>query len=79
MELKEGERCCIIGTLFKKMDLRPTILKEISALVRPDAQPHSQSSYVTGNESNKACLPLSTTLCPSHHELNMWGGMMSCF
>lgn len=28
------ERCCIIGTLFKKMELKPNILKEISANVR---------------------------------------------
>lgn len=28
------ERCCVIGTLFKKMELKPNILKEISANVR---------------------------------------------
>ena len=33
MELKVGERCCVIGTLFKKMDFKPSILKEISAVV----------------------------------------------
>ena len=34
MEVVEDERCCIIGTLFKKMELKPSILKEVSATVR---------------------------------------------
>ena len=30
---KNGEECCITGTIFKQMELKPSILKEISAKV----------------------------------------------
>ena len=29
-EVKGDEKCVVIGTLFKKMELKPNILKEIS-------------------------------------------------
>ena len=32
-DLKIGEKCVIIGTLFKKMDMRPNVLKELSEKV----------------------------------------------
>ena len=33
LEASVGKRYCLIGTLFKKMELKPNILKEISANV----------------------------------------------
>jgi DNA polymerase delta subunit 2 len=30
VDLKIGEKCCLIGTLFKKMELKPVILKQLS-------------------------------------------------
>ena len=32
-DLKTGQKCCIIGTVFKKMELEPSILNEISQQV----------------------------------------------
>lgn len=29
-ELQAGEKCCVVGTLFKAMQLQPSILREIS-------------------------------------------------
>ena len=33
LDARSKEKCCVIGTLFKKMELKPNILKEISTNV----------------------------------------------
>lgn len=33
MDLSVDEQCWVVGTFYKKMDLKPSILKEISATV----------------------------------------------
>ncbi|XP_032234373.2 DNA polymerase delta subunit 2 [Nematostella vectensis] len=48
-ELKLEEKCCIIGTLFKKMELKPCVLKEMSAEQNLLLQP-SRVNYASDDD-----------------------------
>lgn len=60
-DIQPGEQCCIVGTLFKRMDLQPSILKEISEEVSSHAKITNRLPTLRSNKHifvTCFCLPL---------------------
>ena len=55
-ELQPGEKCCVVGTLFKAMPLQPSILREVSEEVRP-AGSHTPSPEQCSHPEGMMGLP----------------------
>jgi hypothetical protein len=68
LKLAAGVRCAVVGTLYKQMQLKPSILdeftKEVSAAFRHPAPPLSRpcSCQCSPPLSSMSCLPLSVSL-----------------
>ncbi|RWS30482.1 DNA polymerase delta subunit 2-like protein [Leptotrombidium deliense] len=63
---KSGEKVCVIGTLFKRMDLQPTILKELSEehqlIPQPLMEKYTSEEDVLYLQDNRESVRLMGTL-----------------
>eukprot|EP00051_Salpingoeca_urceolata_P020268 m.302657 g.302657 ORF g.302657 m.302657 type:complete len:269 (-) comp19581_c0_seq1:2598-3404(-) len=51
LEMKRGERCFVLGTVYKDMALKPCILDDIAAREEYEAPPPERSKYCSENDA----------------------------